>query len=1078
MRRALVAAALVLLVAPARQAAAVCTAAEVMSGCGGSCTASCTASACTISRTVTVTPPSPGASCTFDFGTRDVTLQSGGFVGGSSTFEIRAHKLTVGSSGKLTATGGTSGPGGIVTLTLGTGGFVVQTNAAATPVDVSGAGAGSLTVNADGDVSISKAISADASTVAATAGSILITAGRRSGTSVVASGSISLLGGSSSGLSATTTTASAQLGGTISLTAIGVPPSGKIDLENAVDVSGGTAGGGSITITSDGDTILGVTPKSHFLFADGFGDAGSGGSIDVFAEGKIDSPAGMNKPISAVGHSAATSGNPGGAGGSITFEADSGLVNLSGASTGGAIAADAAAGSCGGSVSVTQDTAVGAAVTIAVPITVAGLGISGSTGTTSDGNGGSLCVDTGDPTTITQLIDGTGGGGGGGFFEIDTVGTLTVNGAIHTDGTGGGGCVTLCSAADIAVNAAVTAVRQLTNATTGSGGGVTALADGAISVNALVDVSTTGSNSAGCADLEAGRNLTVTSTAVVDADGGSATNSSGGAITLVSGSPDLPGDLTLNGRAHAIGRSTLPNAFGTADLDGCTVHIASTGIVDTTGDQQAHNTLTARKALVVDSGAQIKTTGGSSASRNFLILPTGSTPPTTGTFSPPLAPSDETFLPPCTAPAQTGCLTPCPVCGNHAVEFPETCDNGGAPNACCDATCRAPNCNDGNACTTDSCSPTSGCTNTPITGCTTTTTSTTIRTTTTTIRTTTTTTILTSTTTLSTTTTTANTTTTTVATTTTTVATTTSTTTTTIATTTTSTTTTPTSTTTTSTTTSTTSTSTTSTSSTTTTTATTTTTTSGVPFGGDDTGCVPDTKNHLKCGDSIGKAVGKAIRAVIKCHQKQADAAFATLNGKVTTFDEELCEEGPNGGKSAKEKFEAAIAKIGPSGKNLCTSQQLALASSQETALFAGKSNAASLDALNGQVYCDGSASIDPSGDDAGTIDPSGLTGKLKLKCADTLGRELGKLAAAAIVCHQKQADSGFAGKVFQEEVCEESDPAKHRSALEKYRAAMDKLDAKGICTQTCLSRPNRDALGANVLGQIESANQVAYPCP
>src|SRR5439155_818265 len=283
-RRALVAAALVLLVAPARQAAAVCTAAEVMSGCSGSCTASCTASACTISRTVTVTPPSPGASCTFDFGTRDVTLQSGGFVGGSSTFEIRAHKLTVGSSGKLTATGGTSGPGGIVTLTLGTGGFVVQTNAAATPVDVSGAGAGSLTVNADGD--------------------------------------------------------------------------------------------GSITITSDGDTILGVTPKSHFLFADGFGDAGSGGSIDVFAEGKIDSPAGMNKPISAVGHSAATSGNPGGAGGSITFEADSGLVNLSGASTGGAIAADAAAGSCGGSVSVTKDTAVGAAVTIAVPITAADLCIS------------------------------------------------------------------------------------------------------------------------------------------------------------------------------------------------------------------------------------------------------------------------------------------------------------------------------------------------------------------------------------------------------------------------------------------------------------------------------------------------------------------------------------------------------------------------------------------------------------------------------------------------------------------------------------------------------------------------------
>ena len=76
------------------------------------------------------------------------------------------------------------------------------------------------------------------------------------------------------------------------------------------------------------------------------------------------------------------------------------------------------------------------------------------------------------------------------------------------------------------------------------------------------------------------------------------------------------------------------------------------------------------------------------------------------------------------------------------------------------------------------------------------------------------------------------------------------------------------------------------------------------------------------------------------------------------------------------------------------------------------------------------------------------------------------------------QADATFAGRLFQEEVCEESDPAKHKSALEKYGAAMDKLDAKNICSQSCLSRPNRDALGTNVLGRIESGNQVAYPCP
>jgi len=94
------------------------------------------------------------------------------------------------------------------------------------------------------------------------------------------------------------------------------------------------------------------------------------------------------------------------------------------------------------------------------------------------------------------------------------------------------------------------------------------------------------------------------------------------------------------------------------------------------------------------------------------------------------------------------------------------------------------------------------------------------------------------------------------------------------------------------------------------------------------------------------------------------------------------------------------------------------------------------------------------------------------------VGSELGKLAAAVIKCHQKQADAVFAGKTFDENACEELDPVKHKSAVEKYGAAMSKLDTKGICTQTCLSRPNRDALGANVLAQIEAANQVAYPCP
>ena len=66
----------------------------------------------------------------------------------------------------------------------------------------------------------------------------------------------------------------------------------------------------------------------------------------------------------------------------------------------------------------------------------------------------------------------------------------------------------------------------------------------------------------------------------------------------------------------------------------------------------------------------------------------------------------------------------------------------------------------------------------------------------------------------------------------------------------------------------------------------------------DDTGCVPGSKDDpsapnvaatLKCADAIAKAFSKAVKAVITCHKKQADAAF-----KAAPVDDEACEKGPN----------------------------------------------------------------------------------------------------------------------------------------------------------------------------------------
>src|SRR5437764_13553386 len=110
--------------------------------------------------------------------------------------------------------------------------------------------------------------------------------------------------------------------------------------------------------------------------------------------------------------------------------------------------------------------------------------------------------------------------------------------------------------------------------------------------------------------------------------------------------------------------------------------------------------------------------------------------------------------------------------------------------------------------------------------------------------------------------------------------------------------------------------------------------------------------------------------------------------------------------------------------------------------------------------------SIDPAGaggDDAGTVETVAADKSDRVKCADTTGSELGKLVAAVIKCHVKLADSDFGGKDFDENVCEENDPVKGKSALQKFNAAMVKLTGSGKCAQSCLSEPNRLAIGPSL---------------
>jgi len=190
MRRSLLSLLLVLLAA-ARPAAAVCTAADVMA-CGSSCW-TCSGSTCTLAKLLPVTR----AACTFDFGARNVVLAGGGFTAGGNAFEIKARGLTVGTSGTLKATGNQATGGGMITLTLGAGGLTVLPGA--NLIDLTGAkltpqaGGGTFSVFSDGDITLAgPGIAVDGTTTDAQGGMILLNAGRLSDAAVVASGSITV----------------------------------------------------------------------------------------------------------------------------------------------------------------------------------------------------------------------------------------------------------------------------------------------------------------------------------------------------------------------------------------------------------------------------------------------------------------------------------------------------------------------------------------------------------------------------------------------------------------------------------------------------------------------------------------------------------------------------------------------------------------------------------------------------------------------------------------------------------------------------------------------------------------------
>jgi cysteine-rich repeat protein len=559
---------------PEAHALTACTAAQVSSqdpGCPSG------TGPCTITKDFDV-----GDGCTLDFGMRAVTVASSGKIGiATGAVTILAGSLTIAPAGTLIGRGGQTPParGGFFTIRT-TGAIDVQNTAAGEgSITVNGyGGGGTILLDALGSITVAGRLRASSLTSGADGGTLDLRAG---GDFVSGAGSIIEAAGGSAG-------------GLIDITALG-----RVDLGASVDARGGS--GGLVEIQAEGEAVVrGVTAQAT-------GDAGTGGCVGIVA--------------------------------ATTMQPLGNTINISGS--------------------------------------------------------GSLI--------------GSGGGDGGFACVESKFGDLTISGRIHSIGAdpdGSGGAIALISRGSISVaaGAEVSAGAQGSS----SFGGELALDAFLDLTNAgLLDIA--GGSGAFCLDLHAGRDITLGGSvdARARADGGT------GGAGLIEAGASGKGTLTISGTVNAGGGPTLltpcDGQGGSLDFEACNLTVTATGSVLNRGAFGGDITFIARELLTIQGSVDAtRLEGACPEGTNTLTHKSGVPPVISGVVTP--APVLDP-RPPCTPSGPPGCLLPCPACGNGVIEFPETCDTVGTPQSCdgCSLFCQLENCDDANACTTDSCSPALGC---------------------------------------------------------------------------------------------------------------------------------------------------------------------------------------------------------------------------------------------------------------------------------------------------------------------------------------------------------------------------------
>jgi hypothetical protein len=306
-----------------------------------------------------------------DFGTRNVILERTLDVG-SGSMTLRAGSFTMRDRGKLDAKGGASGPGGAVVIET-VNDIVIDTAPLGGAVNLNGADAGALLLQTTaGSVTITHRVVINMSSSISDASGGDLT--------IISAGAVSLAGKIEAG--------GGGLGGGGS---VNIVASGGISLTGPVDVAGGEFGGGFVSLGAGGSVTLGP------VAADGGGDAGDGGALDVIAEGSI----------TLVG----------------AFDAR-GSFGIDGCGDGGDI-----------DLLATGDITVQAEIDIDGPGTCCG---------------GFLMMDGADVRLESAIsARGPGAEGCGGDLEIAAGGLLSLTGSIQADGGDLGGDIALFAAGDL-----------------------------------------------------------------------------------------------------------------------------------------------------------------------------------------------------------------------------------------------------------------------------------------------------------------------------------------------------------------------------------------------------------------------------------------------------------------------------------------------------------------------------------------------------------------------------------------------------------------------------------------------------